>query len=170
MNQDFIDITLLLSSIIIAGIVTRSLRRRKAGPVFSTLLLFPPLLVFLNMWAHTVAVTVVNVKRYVAGSFHYSFTVYSHLLFGIVFILLSGASIHCSKKYLLGDRYQKRSIYLLNLATAVLFLPVGFINPIGFLPVLATLFSSITLLVYQPFKQRQSIDTRKGIFIKTYAS
>ena len=170
MNQALIDIILLLSSIIIAFVVTKRLRRRKASPFFSTFLLFPPLLVFLNMWAHTVAIAVINIKRYVAGNFHYNFTVYSHLLFGLVFILLSGAAIHYSKKYLLGEIEQKRSVHLLNLATAILLIPVGFINPIGFLPVLAAIFSSMTLLVYQPYKKQQAFIIKNEVFVRTYTS
>jgi hypothetical protein len=106
------------------------------------------------MWAHLIAVSAMNLKRYAAGTFQYNFTVYSHLLFGVVFLLLSGFTIHCSRKYLVGNRSQKQIIYLLNLATALLFLPVGFINPIGFLPVMASVFSSLVLL-FNPYKNEQ---------------
>jgi hypothetical protein len=159
MNQVFIDNSLILLSLICAIIVTKALKQRKTGPFFSTLLLFPSLLIFLNMWAHTVAVIITNIKRFNAGTFQYNFTVYSYLLFGFTFIVLSGFSIHYSKKYIQGEATQILGIYLLNLLTAILFIPVGFINPIGFLPVLASIFSSLVLL-YKPFKQKQSTSYR----------
>ena len=155
MNQVLIDNCLIVLSIVTAILISRFLKRRKAGVVFSTLILFPPLLVFLNMWAHTIVISILNVKRYQAGSFHYNFTVYSQLLFGIVFIFLSGATIHFSKKYISGLANQKRNIYLANLATTIFFLPVGFITPIGFLPVLTSIFSSTILFIYNPYKEKK---------------
>ena len=151
-----IDLSLTALAIITAAISSKRLRQRQTGIAFSTLLLFPPLLVFLNMWGHTVAVSIVNIKRFYAGTFQYSFTVYSHLLFGLLFISLSDITVHCSKKYLSGYLRQNRNIHHLNIATSLLFLPVGFINPIGFLPVITSLLSSITLLLHKPFRKQST--------------
>jgi hypothetical protein len=163
MNQAYIDNGLIALAIIFAAIVSICLRRRITGFLFSTFLLVPPLLVFLNMWAHTVAVTVVNIRRYQTGSFQYSFSFYSHILFGLVFIVLSGTAIHFTRQYICGQRKQKRFIHLLNAATSILFIPVGFLNPIGFLPVIASFVSTLTLLIYDPFKMRQMLKRRKPV-------
>jgi hypothetical protein len=152
MNQVLIDNTLIALSLLAAALITKFLKRRKAGVFFSFFLLFPTLLIFLNMWAHTVAVSIVNYNRYQAGTFQYNFLLYSNLFFGLVFIIVSGINLHCSRKYIEGNLQQKRFILLLNIITALLFLPVGFINPIGFLPVIASVFSSIVLLAFKPFK------------------
>jgi fructose-specific phosphotransferase system IIC component len=94
------------------------------------------------------------------GTFHYNFSVYSLFLFGIVFIVLSGFTIHAVKKYLRGELNERRNIFILNLLTIVFFLPVGFINPIGFLPVLASTFSSILLL--SDGRYRKKVHTRSS--------
>ncbi len=147
MNQVFIDNALLASAGITAILVTRFTKSRTAGAFPSFLLLFAPLVTFFNMWAHTIAVSIVNVKRFLAGGFHYSFSFYSLLLFGIVFIITSGFNIDCARKRIKGDSTQKKKILWLNFATALLFLPVMFLNPIALLPVIASLVSSVTLWV-----------------------
>ena len=161
MNQAYIDNALIGLSIIGASAISLCLRRRMTGFLFSSLLLFPPLLVFLNMWAHSIAVTVVNIQRNQAGNFQYSFSFYSLLLFGLVFIVLSGTAIHFTRLYVCGQRRQKKYIYVANALTAVLILPVGFLNPIGFLPVICSIVSSLALLIYDPFKMRQMMKRRK---------
>ena len=155
MNQIVIDNSLLIAALLCSIVVSMSMKKRRTGMVFATLLLFPPLLIFLNMWAHTTAVSVANIRRFNAGHFQYTFTVYSHFLFGIFFLLLSGLTIHLSKKYIAGNTSQKRNILLANLATSLFFLPVVFINPIGALPVIASIFSSVILGVWKPFKKQQ---------------
>jgi fructose-specific phosphotransferase system IIC component len=112
------------------------------------------------MWGHTIAIAVVNLKRMQNGTFHYNFSVYSLFLFGIVFIVLSGFTIHAVKKYLRGELNERRNIFILNLLTTLFFLPVGFINPIGFLPVLASIFSSILLL--SDGRYRKKVHTRSS--------
>ena len=145
MNQAFIDNALLVAAGITAVLITRFTKDRKAGAVPSFFLLFAPLVIFLNMWAHTIAVSIVNVNRFLAGGFQFSFTFYSLLLFGIVFIITSGIQIDSARKRIKGDRTQRKKILWLNLGTALLFLPVMFLNPIALLPVIASLVSSITL-------------------------
>jgi hypothetical protein len=150
MNQALIDNSLLGSAFILALLITRFTRQRKAGSIASFFLLFAPLIVFLNMWAHTVAVSIVNIKRFQAGNFQYTFSFYALLLLGIVFIVVSGFNLDCSRKIIRGDLRQKSKIYWLNLATAMLFLPLIFINPIASLPVLAAIVSSLTLRFMKP--------------------
>ena len=145
MNELLIDNALLVISFLIAIIIIRMAKKRKTGIFYSFFLLFPALLVFLNMWAHTFAVIIVNFKRYQAGSFHYNFLFYSHLLFGLVFILLSGVLIHFSRGRIEGQRNLQKPILIVNGIMAVLFLPVGFINPLGFLPVISAILSSATI-------------------------
>ena len=167
MNQLIIDNSLLAVSLITAFITSKLLKERKAGLLLSVLLLFAPLLVFLNMWAHTVAFSAMNIRRMQAGSFQYSFTVYSHFLFGISFITLSGIAIHCTKKYLQGNVQHRRNIFLLNLALSVLFLPVGFINPLGFLPVLTSQFSTFVLLFDSGYRRKIRNGTTTGdVYLK----
>lgn len=161
MNQAYIDNALIGLSIIGASAISLCLRRRMTGFLFSSILLCPPLLVFLNMWAHFIAVVVVNIQRNNAGSFQYSFSFYSLLLFGLVFIVLSGIAIHFTRLYVCGQRRQKRFIYFTNGITAVLILPVGFLNPIGFLPLICSIVSSLALFIYDPFKMRQMMKRRK---------
>lgn len=144
-----------------AIVISKCLRQRKTSILFSTFLLFPPLVVFLNMWAHTIAVSIVNIQRYFAGTFHYSFALYGLLLFGLVFILLSGLLIHFSRTYIQGCRQQKRRIFLCNLALAVCFFPVIFINPIGSLPIFAAILSSLVLGFWNPFKAKAT-NTQKA--------
>ncbi|HET7897532.1 MAG TPA: hypothetical protein VFL47_07680 [Flavisolibacter sp.] len=88
MNTVFIDNALLATAGLTALLMTRFSRQRKTGFAGSFFLLFSPLIIFLNMWAHTIAVLVVNYQRYLVGSFHYSFAFYSLLLFGVVFIVV----------------------------------------------------------------------------------
>jgi hypothetical protein len=161
MNQAYIDNALIGLSFIGASAISLCLRRRMTGFLFSSILLFPPLLIFLNMWAHFIAVAVVNIQRSTAGNFQYSFSFYSLLLFGLVFIVLSGTVIHFTRLYVCGQRRQKKFIYIVNGITAVLILPVGFLNPIGFLPVICSIISSLALLLYDPFKMRQMMKRRK---------
>ncbi len=154
MNQTIIDISLISLSLITAVIFSNYMKQRRTGMLYATFLLFPPLLVFLNMWAHTVAVSVLNIRRIQAGAFQYNFTVYSHFLFGIVFIIVSGISIHCVRKFLTGEMKQRRNIFLSNIFMFLFFLPVGLINPIRFLPVLASIFSSFVLLFDHSFRKK----------------
>jgi hypothetical protein len=147
-----IDNALLVGAFITAIVVTRFTKERKAGAVASFFLLFAPLVVFLNMWAHTVAVILVNFKRYLLGHFQYSFTFYGLLLFGIVFIVVSGYQIHCARLRIKGDASQKTMIVKLNALTSIFFLPVVFINPISLLPVLAAIVSTVTVLCMKSFR------------------
>ena len=164
MNHMIIDNALLAGAFITAIVVTRYTKHRKAGAVASFFLLFAPLIVFLNMWAHTVAVLLVNIQRYLAGSFHYNFTFYGLLLFGIVFIVVSGYQIHCARLRIKGDVSQKSKIIKLNLLTAVFFLPVVFINPISLLPVLAAIVSTITVICMKSFRPMLLSDLDKKIW------
>jgi hypothetical protein len=164
MNQPLIDNTLLASACILALLITRFTKERKAGGVSSFFLLFAPLVIFLNMWAHTVAVSIVNIKRFHAGGFNYSFSFYSLLLFGIVFIIVSGFNIDCARKRIKGDMSQKPKILWLNLATTLLFLPLMFINPIALLPVLASVVSSVVLWLMKPPVQTLIYDKRNKPF------
>jgi hypothetical protein len=164
MNQLLIDNTLLASACLLALLMTRFTKGRKVGRVSSFFLLLAPLIIFLNMWAHTVAVSIVNIKRFQAGSFHYSFTFYGLLLFGIVFIIVSGLNIDCARKRIKGDMSQKPKILWLNLATALLFLPMVFINPIALLPVLASIVSSVALWLMKPPVQTLIYDRRNNHF------
>lgn len=154
MNHILIDNSLLAASLLIAVIVSKTLKDRKTGILFSTILLFSPLITFLNMWAHTFAVSIVNARRYFAGTFQYNFAFYSLLLFGVVFIVMSGFAIHYSKKYITGDKGKKRSIYLFNLLILLSFLPVVFINPLASLPIIAAIISSVTLIAFNPYKSK----------------
>lgn len=151
MNQTLIDNALLVSAAVIALLITRFSKERKTGSISSFFLLFSPLIVFLNMWAHTIAVLIVHFKRYQAGSFQYSFHFYSLLLFGVVFIIASGINISLARKRLHGDTTTSATIHWLNLGTALLFLPTVLLNPIGLLPVLASLVSSAALKLIKPF-------------------
>lgn len=157
MNTALIDNLLLATACLIALLLTRFLKDRQTGLAAAFFLLFPPLLVFLNMWAHTIAVVVVNYKRYLSGSFQYSFRFYSLLLFGVVFLVVSGLNLAQAKKLIRGDASRKTILHWLNGGTAVLFLPLAAINPIALLPVLASVVSSITVLLQKP-TQRLLVD------------
>lgn len=157
MNQVLIDNSLLALAALAAVLLVRFSPARTGGAVFSFFLLFPPLVVFANMWAHTVAVAIVNFQRYAAGTFQYSFTVYSLLLFGVVFIVLSGMNLHYSRRYMEGVLRHKRTILWLNGATALGFLPVVFLNPLGALPVIASVVSTIAVLAGNPVRRRQEV-------------
>lgn len=146
MNQVIIDNALLVIACITALLVTRSTKERKIPVVASFFLLFSHLIIFLNMWAHTIAVLFVNYERYQAGNFQFSFHFYSLLFLGIVFIIVSGINISCARKRIKGDGTQKPLMLCLNAGTALLFLPLILLNPISLLPVLASITSSITLL------------------------
>jgi hypothetical protein len=147
MNTVIIDNAILALSLITALLITRFTKERTSGFIASFFLLLSPLVIFYNMWAHTVAVAIVNYKRYLAGSFQYSFSFYSLLLFGIVFIIVSGINISAARKRIKGDIKQKKMILWLNGATAFLFLPMMLINPIALLPVLASIISSVTVIL-----------------------
>jgi hypothetical protein len=154
MNQVLIDNTLLAAALIIALLITRNTAAKKVSATAAFFLLFAPLIVFLNMWAHTIAVSIVNYQRYQAGSFQYSFSFYGLLLFGVVFIVVSGINISCARKRIKGDRSQNRTILWLNAGTALMFLPLFPINPIALLPVLASAVSTITLLLVKPIESK----------------
>lgn len=160
MNHAIIDNALLALACIFALLITRFTKKRTAGAVGSFFLLFAPLVIFLNMWAHTVAVSIVNIKRYQAGTFQYSFSFYGLLLFGVVFIISSGFNIDCARKRIKGDMSQKSKILWLNLATALLFLPLIFINPLAFLPILASIVSSVTVSLMKPPSYALNYDRR----------
>jgi hypothetical protein len=143
--QVWIDNSLILVSIILAIITVRTMQDRSVALVTAFFLLFPPMLVFLNMWGHTVAVLIANIRRFERGTFHYSFHFYALMLLGFTGIAVSGLAIHYSKKLAQGYRRYKRTLYTIHLIMAALFFPVGFINPLGFLPVLAAIMSSVTI-------------------------
>src|SRR4028119_451387 len=165
MNNTLIDIALLVASSITALLIARFSKERNAGLISSFFLLFSPLIIFLNMWAHTVAVLIVNYKRYLAATFQYSFSFYSLLLFGIVFIVVSGINISCARKRIKGDMNQKSRILWLNGGTAILFLPLTLINPIALLPVIASVVSSITLLIMKSFTATLIYDRNDKAFL-----
>lgn len=121
MNQVIIDISLIAALLITAFLAGKFMKQRRAGMLLSTLLLFPPLLLFLNMWAHNFTVSAINIRRIQAGTFQYNVTFYSHFLFGFAFSALSGFGIHCTKKYLLGQLKQRRRIFFLPCSCFILF-------------------------------------------------
>lgn len=141
-----IDHALLVLALITAILIIRFTNGRQYPLLPSFFLLFAPFVIFYNMWAHTVAVAIVNYKRYLAGTFHFGFHLYSLVLFGVVFIAISGFNIHYARKVVNGQPEYKRKIHLINLVTALLFIPVFFVNPLGALPVIASALSSITLV------------------------
>ncbi|HEY1113652.1 MAG TPA: hypothetical protein VGE66_08815 [Chitinophagaceae bacterium] len=141
----WIDNSLLLVSILVAIVTVRSLRDRSVAFITGFFLIFPSILVFLNMWAHTVAVLVTNYQRYGKGTFQFSFHFYGLLLLGFTGIMVSGLAIHYAKKLARGYRRYKSTLYTVHFILATLFFPVGFINPLGFLPVLAAIVSTVTL-------------------------
>lgn len=145
MDHFLIDNSILAAAALTALLLVRFGRHRKVGAWASFLLLFAPLVTFLNMWAHTVAVLMVQYARYRAGSFQYNFNCYGLLLLGIVFIVVSGINIDGVRKRIRGDVGTQALLYWLNLATALLFLPLMPLNPIALLPVLGSLLSSLTL-------------------------
>lgn len=143
--QAWIDNSLVLVSLILAIITVRTLKDRSVALATAFFLIFPSMLVFLNMWAHTVAVLIANIKRFGRGTFHYSFHFYGLLLLGFTGIMVSGLAIHYSKKLAQGYRRYKSTLYTIHLIMAAIFLPVGFINPLGFLPVMAAVVSAVTI-------------------------
>jgi len=145
MNQALIDNSLLAFSFLIACLMVGLNKRRKIGIFPAILLLFAPLVIFLNMWGHNVAVLIINYKRYAAGAFQYNFHFYSLILFGTFFILISGLNIDRARKFINGDESQKRTLHWLNGITSALFLPMFFINPIALLPVISSAISSGTI-------------------------
>jgi hypothetical protein len=147
MNQVLIDNSLIGLAILITIVMIRAARNKQVSFTYAFFLLFPSLLIFLNMWAHTVAVIIVNIKWYLAGTFHYDFAFYSLLLFGFTFIYLSGLLVHYCRQRIRGNRGVIKRLVLLNVLIAILFLPVGFLNPIGFLPVIAAFLSIVTIVI-----------------------
>lgn len=143
--QFWIDNSLIVVSLLLAIVTLRSLKHRAVGAIAAFFFLFPPILVFLNMWGHTVAVSITAYKRYAKGTFQYSFHFYGLLLMGLVGIVVSGLIIHYSKKLAQGHRRYKSTVYTLHLIIAALFIPVGFINPLGFMPTLAAILSSVAI-------------------------
>lgn len=143
--QVLIDNSLILVSIILAILSVRTLKDRSVAAATAFFLIFPSMLVFLNMWGHTVAVLVTNMKRFEKGTFQYSFHFYGLMLLGFTGIVVSGLAIHYAKKLARGYRRYKSTLYTIHLITAALFFPVGFINPLGFLPVLAAVVSTVTI-------------------------
>lgn len=158
MNQVIIDNTLLAIAGITALLITRFTKERKTPVVGSFFLLFSPLIIFLNMWAHSIAVLIVNYDRYQSGNFQFNFHFYSLLLLGVVFIIVSGINISCARKHIKGDQTQKPLMLWINAATALLFLPLIFINPISLLPVLASIVSTITLFLLKTAKPTLGYD------------
>ncbi|CAA9531213.1 MAG: hypothetical protein AVDCRST_MAG96-3573 [uncultured Segetibacter sp.] len=165
MNHAIIDASLLVAAFITAVLITRFSKKRKTGAISSFFLLFSPLIIFVNMFAHTIAVSIVNYKRYVAGTFQYNFSFYSLLLFGIVFMMVSGINISCAYKRIKGDMSQKSGILWLNGGTAILFLPLMPINPIALLPVIASVISSATLLLMKSFTATLIYDRNDKAFL-----
>lgn len=141
----WIDNSLVLVSIILAVVTIRTLKDRAVAPVTGFFLIFPAMLVFLNMWAHTVAVALTAYQRYGKGTFHYNFHFYALMLLGFTGIGVSGLAIHYAKKLAQGYRRNKAALYTLHGIIIALFLPVGFINPLGFLPVMAAIVTMMTI-------------------------
>ena len=157
MDQAVIDNLIRLISLLTALLVLRFSKNRMTGIISSFFLLFAPLVIFYNMWAHTLAVLIVYYKKYLLGNFQYTFHFYSLVFFGVIFILLSGYNISCALKSIKGDLSQKRKIHMLNFATALLFIPMVFINPIASLPVIASIVSSISLRVARPVNRESRL-------------
>lgn len=143
--QVLIDNSLILGSIILAILTVRTLKDRSVAAATAFFLIFPSMLVFLNMWGHTVAVLVTNIKRFERGTFQYNFHFYGLMLLGFTGIVISGLAIHYAKKLVRGYRRYKTTLYTIHFIMAALFFPVGFINPLGFLPVMAAVVSAATL-------------------------
>lgn len=141
----WIDNLLILVSLVLSIITVRTLKDRSVAVLTAFFLIFPSLLVFLNMWGHTVAVLVTNIRRFARGSFQYNFHFYGLMLLGVTGIMISGLAIHYAKKLAQGYRRYKRTLYTIHLIMAALFFPAGFINPLGFLPVMAAIVSAVTI-------------------------
>src|SRR5215204_761070 len=145
--QFWIDNSLLIISALLSIVTLRTLKDRIVSPVNGFFLLFPPMLVFMNMWGHSIAVLVVNYQRYQKGTFQYSFIFYGLLLLGFMGLGVSGYIIHYTKKLVRGYHRYKTTVIVLDLVMMTLFLPVVFINPLGFLPVIAGIISIVTILL-----------------------
>lgn len=153
MTQTLIDNTLLALSLVTAILLVLLGSKRRTAIVPAVLLLYSPFVVFLNMWAHNVAVLVASYNRYLAGVFVYDFRFYSLLLFGAVFIVVSGLNFNYARKIINGDSSHKKIIHWLNGLTTLFFLPLFTLNPIALLPVIASVISSITLTVMKSGKE-----------------
>jgi hypothetical protein len=158
MNQSLIDNSILVLSVVIAAFVVRYSTRRIAPAVGAFFILFSPLVIFVNMWAHLLAVSIMNYQRYKAGFFQYDFRFYGLMLLGVVFIVVSGINIHLARKRIKGEMLHVRFMHWLNLGTAVLFIPAIPLNPISTLPVIASAASSLTLLLMRPFSSKLLYD------------
>ena len=154
-TTDIIDFSLIIVSILLSLTTVYALKNKTVRKVPAFFLVFAPMLVFMNMWAHSWAILIVNYERYVKGGFTYSFTFYGLLLMGFAGLMVSGLNIHVSKKMIKGELQYKKTILLLNLITTMIFLPIGFINPLGFLPVLCSIASTITVLLVKPSRVLQ---------------
>jgi hypothetical protein len=165
MNQVIIDNSLLAFAGITALLITVFSKGRKVGAVSSFFLLFAPLIIFLNMWAHTIAVLIVNYQRYLSGSFQYTFSFYSLVLFGVVFVIFSGINISCARKRIKGDKTQNATILWLNLATSLLFLPLIYFNPIALLPIIASIVSSVTIWLMKPLHSRSFYEGNENVLL-----
>lgn len=157
MNQPLIDNAILATAFITAILMVKYGHERKMHAIRAFLLLFSPLVIFYNMWGHTVAVTSVYYQRYVLGTFDPGFHFYSVAMLGIVFIIISGMNIHVAKKIIQGNEYVRFKIHILNAITAFYFSWFIVVNPISLLPVLCSLVSS-GVLFFDTLKNRQGND------------
>ena len=141
-NKPFVDVLMLAVSLLGTALFCRFLFRhphftgRKAALFAMVFLAMNP---FMNLWAHQFAIGISAFVRWQQGLFVYDFRFYSLMLLGAVFIGLGGYLLAqlgaLSRGVVTARRFIRRACLLQMLCS----LPLFPLNPIGLMPVLASL-------------------------------
>jgi hypothetical protein len=141
-NKPFVDVLMLAVSLLGTVLFCRFLFRhphftgRKAALFAMVFFAMNP---FMNLWAHQFAIGISAFVRWRQGLFVYDFRFYSLMLLGAVFIGLGGYLLAQLGELSRGVATARRSICRVCLLQMLCSLPLFPLNPIGLMPVLASL-------------------------------
>ncbi len=141
-NKPFVDVLMLAVSLLGTVLFCRFLFRhphftgRKAALFAMVFFAMNP---FMNLWAHEFAIGISAFVRWQQGLFVYDFRFYSLMLLGAVFIGLGGYLLAQLGELSRGVATAPRSIRRVCLLQMLCSLPLFPLNPIGLMPVLASL-------------------------------
>lgn len=141
-NKPYLDAIMLAVSLLGTVLFCRFLYRHphftgRKAPLFA--MVFFAMNPFVNLWGHEFAIGIAAFSRWQRGLFGYDFRFYSLMLLGAVFIGLGGYLLARIGELSRGNATARRYIVRACAFQVLLSLPLFPLNPIGLMPVLASL-------------------------------
>ncbi|MBC5992492.1 hypothetical protein [Pontibacter cellulosilyticus] len=166
MNTQLIDSSLIVLSILGAWLFSNYLFRTRETNIKRLpllLMLFGGLWTASNWLGHLIAVSIVNIKVMLAGSFVYTYHFYSLMMMGAAFLTFSLFQLGAITRVTRGQIGAKKQLRNVSWLIILLSAPIFPLNPIGLLPVI----SSVLILVTMAVVRKQLSSLVQNVFINT---